>query len=106
MTSTLDPAAGRVPIRTCIVCQRRRDKTTLLRISRTDDRVRPDPAQRAAGRGAYVCPDETCIERLRQRGGQPLERALPGATNEAVCAVMESLEAALATPDEHQRSNA
>lgn len=50
-------------------------KRELVRIVRTPDRrVLPDPTGKLAGRGAYVCPAEKCLqEAFRSRR---LERAL------------------------------
>jgi predicted RNA-binding protein YlxR (DUF448 family) len=43
-------------------------KSELLRVVLVDGRVQADPAQRLAGRGAYVC-DRACAERALARGG-------------------------------------
>jgi len=65
----------RVIERTCIGCQAVRDKRTMIRIVRTPDGgIRPDPTGRAAGRGAYICPDPGCLEGALK--GRRLERHL------------------------------
>ncbi len=71
-------AAGpvrRVPSRSCVACRTVRPKRELLRVVRMPDgTVTVDQGGRAAGRGAYVCRDETCLERATDKGA--LGRAL------------------------------
>lgn len=56
------------PVRTCLGCRRARPKATLLRLVRRGDGVVvADPTGRTAGRGAYVCGDAACLERVLQR---------------------------------------
>ncbi len=57
-----------VPIRTCIACRTQRPKRELIRIVRTPEgEVHVDPTGKAKGRGAYLCPDVTCWERVLKR---------------------------------------
>ena len=50
------------PTRTCLGCRRRRPKTEMVRlVRRADGRVEAD--RTAAGRGAYVCATDECLER-------------------------------------------
>ena len=65
----------KIPQRKCIGCAERRDKGDLMRIVRTPDgEIRFDTTGRAAGRGAYLCPDLECLKRARK--SRALERAL------------------------------
>jgi len=58
---------GHAPIRTCICCRARRDKNDLLRlVVGADGMVVPDPGSRKPGRGAYVCPDASCLRLLHK----------------------------------------
>ncbi len=70
----------KVPLRKCIVCQEMRPKKELLRVVRTpDERILIDPTGKAAGRGAYVCRQETCMTPDTFSSGKwkkVLERAL------------------------------
>jgi uncharacterized protein len=67
----------RAPVRTCVGCREEGTKSSLVRLVRSaDGDVQPDPAGRAPGRGAYLHPNEGCIERARRR--KALERALKG----------------------------
>ena len=57
------------PCRTCLGCRRARPKALLIRLVRLQSgAVVVDARARAAGRGAYVCPDAACVERALSRG--------------------------------------
>jgi predicted RNA-binding protein YlxR (DUF448 family) len=57
------------PVRMCVGCRRSADKASLLRIvRRPDGSVAPDPSGSAAGRGAYVHRDPTCVAGAVERG--------------------------------------
>jgi uncharacterized protein len=57
------------PSRTCLGCREARPKSGLVRLIRVRSGiVVVDAAARAAGRGAYVCPDAACVERALVRG--------------------------------------
>lgn len=65
------------PIRTCIGCGGREPRDRLLRLSlREDGTVVPDPRGRATGRGAWVHPRRSCLERAE--GPRALGRAFRG----------------------------
>jgi len=52
-----------VPQRSCVVCRQARPKGELLRVVRTPvGEVRVDPTGKLAGRGAYLCRGERCLE--------------------------------------------
>ena len=54
------------PVRTCVGCRQRAAKQDLVRVVVQDrghgPQVVPDPAGRAAGRGAYLHPDVACLD--------------------------------------------
>lgn len=53
----------KVPLRKCIVCQQMFPKKELIRVVRTpEEAIRIDLTGRAAGRGTYVCRQETCMK--------------------------------------------
>ncbi|MFO7600181.1 MAG: YlxR family protein [Candidatus Desulfacyla sp.] len=57
---------GHIPIRTCISCNTKRDKKDLVRlILNADGWVIRDAGGKGAGRGAYVCPGESCVKSLK-----------------------------------------
>ena len=57
------------PSRTCLGCRRARPQAALVRLVRlTNGTVVVDGGTRAAGRGAYLCPDAECIKRGLSRG--------------------------------------
>ena len=57
------------PTRTCLGCRRARPQAMLVRLVRLPNgTVVADSGTRAAGRGAYVCPDAACVERALSRG--------------------------------------
>jgi predicted RNA-binding protein YlxR (DUF448 family) len=53
---------ARDPRRTCIGCRQVRPQHALVRLGRRADGI-VVVAERAAGRGAYVCPDDRCVGR-------------------------------------------
>ena len=83
-----------MPQRSCVACRTTRAKRELLRIvRRPTGEVIWDQTAKAAGRGAYLCPDLACL-RAAQRGRR-LERVLGvGLTGE----VFAQLEAWLTAP--------
>ncbi|NMB45585.1 MAG: YlxR family protein [Firmicutes bacterium] len=68
----------KIPQRTCIGCRTVRPKRDLVRIVRTPDQeIHLDPTGKQPGRGAYICPEEACIEQAFRK--RQLERALEAA---------------------------
>ena len=50
------------PQRMCVACRQMKDKSSLIRFVKTaDGSVVLDKTNKLAGRGAYVCNDNTCI---------------------------------------------
>ena len=63
-----------IPLRTCIACRRKEERTTLLRVSRdTDGRL---GLWKGSGRSAYFHATAACFEAALQKGR--LERAIRG----------------------------
>lgn len=53
------------PQRTCMGCNEKKDKQELIRIVKNkENEVSIDKAGRKEGRGAYICNDEKCLERV------------------------------------------
>ncbi len=59
-------AEKKVPMRTCICCRQSKDKKELLRIVKTANGIVPDKTGKLNGRGAYICYDKSCLEKLRK----------------------------------------
>lgn len=65
----------KVPLRKCVGCQEMKAKRELIRVVHTpEDEVLIDPTGKKNGRGAYLCPDESCLQTAQKR--RSLERAL------------------------------
>lgn len=59
--------AKKIPQRQCIGCRISKDKTELIRIVRTKDQgVVVDKTGRMNGRGAYICNDLQCFQKVRK----------------------------------------
>ena len=82
----------RGPDRTCLGCRRVRPRGELVRlVSGRDGRVAVDPRGTAAGRGAYVCPDEECVARGLQRARLSHAFKKPCDANAALVAAVRDL---------------
>ncbi|NEE00030.1 YlxR family protein [Phytoactinopolyspora halotolerans] len=66
-----DRARRRVPIRTCVGCRSRAEKSALLRVvvegSGPDMGLVPDPDGKRPGRGAYIHPSTGCLDAAERR---------------------------------------
>lgn len=58
----------KVPTRTCIACSKSLAKGDLVRVVRSPEgEVRLDANGKAPGRGAYICLDAACFEKVRAK---------------------------------------
>ncbi len=65
----------KTPTRMCVGCQQMKEKRALTRIVRTPEgEVVIDKTGKKSGRGAYVCPEEACINKAYKE--KRLDRAL------------------------------
>lgn len=65
----------KVPMRMCVGCKTMKPKRELFRIVGADgDTAVLDRTSKAPGRGAYICPDEECMQKAMKT--RALERAL------------------------------
>ncbi|HEY8806784.1 MAG TPA: YlxR family protein [Candidatus Limnocylindria bacterium] len=72
-----------VPQRTCVACRQVKAKRELIRVVRdADGRLSVDLRGKAPGRGAYLDPDDACLERGIDEGslGRALELTIDDAT--------------------------
>lgn len=59
-----------IPERTCVGCRERGAKRDLIRVVRSPaGDVEADPSGSSPGRGAYVHPDQACIDAALDGGG-------------------------------------
>ena len=66
---------SRAPQRTCIGCRRKNNQECFLRISRNPSgELGLSQGKNRSGRGAYLCPEATCIDAALK--GERLARAL------------------------------
>ena len=76
---------GKPPARTCVACRQEAGKAQLLRVvRRPDGSVTLDPTGKLSGRGAYIHPQNSCLETARKR--RALDRALGAAVPPTVWA--------------------
>ena len=74
---------NKIPMRMCVGCREMKPKKELIRVVRQPSgQVMLDRTGKAAGRGAYVCPDSACLEKARK--SKVLERTLEASIEPAV----------------------
>ena len=57
-----------IPIRTCIGCGKKDDKSNLYKIVKTkDNQIFLDSTQKSDGRGAYICKNISCFEKMTKK---------------------------------------
>ena len=99
------PASGvvaRLPQRTCVACRTTRPKRELVRVVRSPSGgLSVDLRGKAPGRGAYLDPDEACLERGLADGA--LARALEIPIDQAAAGI---LRVELAAAAKQRRGNA
>lgn len=65
----------KIPQRQCMGCRERKAKRELIRVVRgTDGTVSLDFSGKVNGRGAYLCPDITCLQKAQKANA--LQRSL------------------------------
>ena len=67
--------AKQIPLRQCVGCREMKPKTALVRVIKTpEDEIFLDKTGRKNGRGAYICLNQTCLEKAKK--SKALERSL------------------------------
>ena len=84
----------KIPMRQCLGCREMKPKKELIRVVRAPDgeSVSLDFHGKAPGRGAYLCPDPSCLKKAIK--SRALERALSAAIPPEVYARLEEEMAA------------
>ncbi|MFR2571378.1 MAG: RNase P modulator RnpM [Clostridia bacterium] len=55
----------KIPQRTCMACNQKKDKNELIRIVKNkNNEINIDKSGKMAGRGAYICNDINCLEKV------------------------------------------
>ena len=73
----------KIPQRTCMGCQAKKDKRELVRIVRSPEgEISVDLTEKKPGRGAYICPDLECLNKVVK--SKRLERSLETVISEEV----------------------
>lgn len=96
-------AAKTAPVRTCAGCRSQRPQTELMRVVLDPDGVtiRLDYLSKLPGRGAYICPNPSCVDQAVKRGGlkrafrKPVTANVEGLLNDAAEAARRQLRALL-----------
>lgn len=73
----------KVPMRRCIGCMQSKEKRELIRLIAFDEDIIADPGGRAHGRGAYICPDQKCLDAAIKKNA--FRRNLGAAISEEAC---------------------
>ena len=73
----------KIPQRQCIGCGQMKDKKELIRIlKKQDGSIVIDATGKKNGRGAYICPDEECLQKAFKTKG--LERSFKMAIDQSI----------------------
>lgn len=83
-----------IPQRQCVGCREKKPKPELVRVVRAPDgSISLDARGKAAGRGAYLCPNPACLKKAQKN--RALERAfdvpIPAEIYEQLTAELEVL---------------
>ena len=65
------------PLRMCVVCREMKEKSQLLRIAKSGDKISVDVSGKLPGRGAYICKSGDCSKKFEKQ--RSFERAFKGA---------------------------
>lgn len=69
------PRVKKIPQRMCVGCQEMKPKKELIRVVRTvQETLEIDPTGKRSGRGAYLCPQDECLQKAIKY--KRLEKAL------------------------------
>jgi len=80
------------PVRTCLGCRARAERSALLRVVARNGVIVPDPSATLTGRGAWVHPTTECVEASIKR------RAFVRALRSSVALSPEQLLTTVGTP--------
>ena len=73
----------KIPLRTCMGCNEKKPKKELIRIVKNkEDRIFIDKTLKADGRGAYICNNVDCLEKVIK--SKRLEKVLEKSISEEI----------------------
>lgn len=55
------------PIRTCLVCRKKFDKSELFRIVKLNQKIMIDENHKLQARGSYICKNKECHDKLKKQ---------------------------------------
>lgn len=78
----------KIPMRQCLGCREMKPKGELVRVVRSPEgEISLDFRGKKPGRGAYLCPDPTCLARVKK--SRAIERAFSAQVGPEVYAALE-----------------
>lgn len=72
----------KTPMRMCVCCREMKPKKSMLRIVKSGDEITLDLTGKKNGRGAYICDDLNCVQKLRKQ--KVLNRVFSANVDDAV----------------------
>ena len=85
----------KIPMRKCVGCQEMKSKKEMIRVIRTaDDEFLLDATGKKNGRGAYLCPCQSCLSMAIKNKGleRSFKQAIPKSVYEELEKEMKALE--------------
>lgn len=82
----------KTPMRQCLGCRQAKPKRELIRVVRSPEgEISLDFKGKAAGRGAYICPDTACLKKAIKSNaiGRALSVSVPQAVYDALTEQLE-----------------
>ena len=90
-----DMANKKIPVRKCVGCGEMREKREMIRVLKTEkNEIVLDTTGRKNGRGAYICPNSSCLEKAEKSKGleRSLKTAIPKEIYQQLSEEMKTIE--------------
>ncbi len=90
-----DMANKKIPVRKCVGCGEMREKREMIRVLKTEENeIVLDTTGRKNGRGAYICPNSSCLEKAEKSKGleRSLKTAIPKEIYQQLSEEMKTIE--------------
>lgn len=88
-------ANKKIPVRKCVGCGEMREKREMIRVLKTEENeIVLDTTGRKNGRGAYICPNSSCLEKAEKSKGleRSLKTAIPKEIYQQLSEEMKTIE--------------